>query len=336
MNATLNAKTVETAPDADAKLGLEMYERMLLIRLFEQKAGEVCRKGEISSFLHLYIGEEATAVGVCDCLTAADYITSTHRGHGHALAKGSSPARLMAELYGRVDGVSGGRGGSMHMYDSSVGLLGTNGFVAAGIPTAVGAALSARNKRTGAVAVSFFGDGAVSHGAFHEAVNLATALQLPVVFVCENNLYATHTPLTTATRNTEIATRGAAYGLPGVTVDGQDAFAVRAVAMAAVERARSGGGPTLIEAKTYRFVGHHEGDPPAGTYRTADEVERWKQRDPLTVMRSRLEERGVNGDTLEGIRVRVAGIIDDAVAFSRANAWPSRDTLTDHLYCEAL
>ena len=336
MGNAISAKENAGSKAADIALALSLYERMLLIRQFEMKASEVCKKGEISSFLHLYIGEEATGVGVCSCLNPTDMITSTHRGHGHALAKGSRPDRLMAELFGRVDGVCGGRGGSMHMFDASVGLMGTNGFVAGGIPSAVGAALTAKTKKTGAVAVAFFGDGAVSHGSFHESVNLSCAIELPIVFVCENNLYATHTPFSVASKNTDVASRGAAYGLPGISVDGQDVFAVRAVAQDAVDRARSGQGPTLIEAKTYRYVGHHEGDPPTGAYRTAEEVERWKQRDPLAIMVRFLTDNVENHAVeIERVREKVAATIEAAVEFSRASAWPSTESLTDHLYCEA-
>lgn len=324
-----------SGPSETARLSLRLFETMVLLRLFETKAGEVCKKGEISSFLHLYIGEEATATGVCSVLDSRDVVTSTHRGHGHVLAKGVAPRRVMAELYGRTTGVSGGRGGSMHMYDARAGVLGTNGLVGGGIPSAVGAALTAKTRKTGGVAVTFFGDGAVSHGAFHKSANLAAALQLPVVFLCENNLYATHTPFQVATRNTDVASRGAAYGMPGVAVDGQDVFAVREVAGAAVERARQGGGPTLVEAKTYRFVGHHEGDPPSGTYRTMAEVEEWKRRDPLVVAERFLtEEAGCSAADIEAIRVRVADVIEDAVRFARESPWPALGTLEDHVYCE--
>ena len=318
-----------------ARLGLSLFEKMLLLRLFEMKAGEVCKKGEISSFLHLYIGEEATAVGVCSRLNERDYITSTHRGHGHVLAKGAEPRRVMAELYGRTDGVSGGRGGSMHMYDAKFGVLGTNGLVGGSIPSAVGAALTAKTKKTGGVAVPFFGDGAINHSAFHESMNLAAALQLPVVFLCENNLYATHTPFRVATRNTDVASRGAAYAMPGIAVDGQDVFAVREVVGEAVARARAGGGPTLIESKTYRFVGHHEGDPPSGTYRTLDEVEQWKLRDPLVLVeRFLLDEGGISESDIQAIRDRVAAVVDDAVEFARASPWPEASIIENYVYSE--
>ena len=212
----------------DAATLLALYEKMVLLRRFESAAQTACRKGETPGFLHLYIGEEATAVGVCAHLRPSDWITSTHRGHGHALAKGMAPRILMAELFGKRDGCCGGRGGTMHLYDRAVGLFGTNGIVAAGIGHAAGAGISARIRKTDDVAVAFFGDGAVNHGGFHESINFAAIQRAATVFVCENNLYATATPLTEATLNTEIASRAAAYGIPGVAVDGNDVLAVHA------------------------------------------------------------------------------------------------------------
>jgi len=223
-----------------------LYEQMLLLRRFETVAQIACRKGETPGFLHLYIGEEATAVGVCAHLRPTDWITSTHRGHGHALAKGMDPGMLMAELFGRQDGCCGGRGGTMHLYDRRTGLFGTNGIVAAGIGSATGAAISAKVRGTDGIAVAFFGDGAVNHGGFHEGLNYAGTRRAPVIFVCENNLYATATPLASVTLNPEIATRAAAYGIPGVAVDGNDVVAVWQVMEEAAGRARRGLGPTMI------------------------------------------------------------------------------------------
>jgi len=321
---------------ASREEAFRLYETMLRIRLFEMRAGELCRKGEMPAFLHLYIGEEATAAGICSELDRKDQITSTHRGHGHALAKGADPKRLMAELFGRATGFSGGRGGSMHIYARDIGILGTNGLVGGGIPSAVGAGLSAKLQGSGGIAVAFFGDGAVNHGAFHESLNLAAALDAPVVFVCENNLYATATPLRDVTKNDEVATRASAYGMPGVAVDGQDVFAVRDVAREAVRRARSGGGPTLIESKTYRFVGHHEGDPPVGCYRTAEEIERWKERCPLKLMSAYLREaEGASEADLDEVRARIADEIEQAVEFARSSPWPDVATLTDHVLAPA-
>jgi 2-oxoisovalerate dehydrogenase E1 component len=317
---------------------LALYERMLLLRRFEQAAQTACRKGETPGFLHLYIGEEATGVGVCDHLRASDWITSTHRGHGHALAKGMSPDTLMAELYGRADGCCGGRGGTMHLYDRSVGLFGTNGLVGAGIPQAVGAGMAARRLGGDGVAVAFFGDGASNHAAFHEGINLAGALSAPVVFVCENNLYATATPLASVTRNPEIATRAAAYGIPGVAVDGNDIVAVWSAMHEAVTRARRGEGPTLIESKTYRTVAHHEGDPVAGNYRTQQEVDVWMGRDPLLRARVEwLEPLGLaDAATLEAMEARVRAVVEHALDFARRSPEPDPATVDRHLHAMPL
>lgn len=320
---------------AEKELGLQLYRQMQLLRIFESRAGELCRKGEMPSFLHLYVGEEAVAVGVCSLLEHGDVITSTHRGHGHALAKGLEPRRLMAELYGREGGICGGRGGSMHLFAPQIGLLGTNGFVGGGIPSAAGAALTAKLHKTGRVAVAFFGDGAINHGAFHEALNIAAVWNLPVLFVCENNLYATATPLSIATRNTDVASRAAAYAMPGESVDGQDVWAVRAAAQRAIERAQRGEGPTLIECKTYRFVGHHEGDPLVGTYRTQEELDLWKQRCPIVLLeRFLIENADCTEAELAAIQKEVSAIVEDAVEFARASAWPEPATVENHLFCE--
>ena len=296
---------------------------MLLLRRFELGVQENYKAGRMPGFVHLYIGQEAVAVGVCAHLGAADWMTSTHRGHGHALAKGVAPDAVMAELYGKATGCNGGRGGSMHLYDADVGLLGTNGFVGGGLPSAVGAALSCRVRDTKGVAVAFFGDGAVNHGSFHESVNLAGALGAPVVFVCENNLYATATPLRTATKNIDVASRGAAYGIPGVAVDGNDVVALWQAAGEAVERARRGAGPTLLEARTYRTVGHHEGDPLVGTYRTQDELDAWKARDPLNLLRDKMLESGMEQKTFDEIEARVNAQVAAAVARAEAAPQPA-------------
>src|SRR5438105_4830324 len=217
-------------PPLDPPWMIRLYERMVLLRRFESAAQIACRKGETPGFLHLYIGEEAVAVGVCSHLKPADWITSTHRGHGHALAKGMAPKTLMAELFGKAAGCCGGRGGTMHLYDRSIGLFGTNGIVAAGIGHAAGAGISARIRQADEVAVAFFGDGAVNHGGFHEAINFAAVQKAPAVFVCENNLYATATPLTMTTLNSDVASKAQSYGIPGIMVDGNDVLAVHEVA----------------------------------------------------------------------------------------------------------
>ena len=317
---------------------LDLYERMVLLRRFESVAQVACRKGETPGFLHLYIGEEATAVGVCAHLTVDDWVTSTHRGHGHALAKGMDPNILMAELFGKRDGCCGGRGGTMHLYDRSVGLFGTNGIVAAGISHAVGVGLSARARGRSDIGVAFFGDGATNHGGFHESLNFAGIQKAPAVLVCENNLYATATPLATATLNTEIASKAASYGIPGVAVDGNDVIAVWEVMREAARRARSGEGPTLIEAKTYRTVGHHEGDPVTGTYRTQAEVDEWARRDPVTTFRARLAEdfAVAAADELDAIDARIETIVQRSLEFARNSPEPDPATSGLHVFAEPL
>ncbi len=317
---------------------VDLYERMVLLRKFEQVAQTACRKGETPGFFHLYIGQEATAVGLCAVLRPSDWVTSTHRGHGHALAKGMSPDVLMAELYGKADGCCGGRGGTMHLYDRASGLFGTNGIVAAGISHAVGAGMSARTRGTDGIGVAFFGDGATSHGGFHESLNFAGIMRAPAVLVCENNLYATATPLNTATLNPEIATRAAAYGIPGIAVDGNDVIAVYEAARTAVARARAGEGPTLIESKTYRTVGHHEGDHVTGTYRTQAEVDTWVARDPIKSFRTRLTDDYAiaSAAELDRIDARVDGIVQHALDFARRSHEPDPATVRRHIYADPL
>ena len=317
---------------------LALFEKMVLLRRFETVAQAACRRGETPGFLHLYIGEEATGVGVCAHLRPTDWVTSTHRGHGHALAKGANPGRVMAELFGKADGICGGRGGTMHLYDRSVGLFGTNGIVGAGIGHAAGIGLSARRRGSDDIGVAFFGDGAANHGAFHEALNFAAVQRAPAVFVCENNLYATATPLSSITLNPEIATKAASYGMPGVAVDGNDVLAVWTAMRDASDRARRGDGPTLIEAKTYRTVGHHEGDPVIGTYRTQEEVDAWLKRDPVDMFRRRLlDDFGTaTADELAAIEARIAAIVEDALAFARTSPEPDPATVRRHVYADPI
>lgn len=314
------------------ELLLNYYKKMLELRLFELKVQELYRNGRLPGFVHLYVGEEAVAVGVCSNLQANDLIFSTHRGHGHALAKGVPAKVVLAELWGKTTGSSGGRGGSMHMYAPEYGFMGTNGIVGAPIPLATGAALSAKVRKNGQVIVCFFGDGAVNSGSFHEAVNLGAVWNLPVVYVCENNLYATEMAFLRATKNTSVASRAAAYGMLGVEADGQDVVAVHEIAQSAICRAREGGGPTLIECKTYRYVGHHEGDP--GTdYRTRDEVQQWKQKDPVKLTRKLLLDSGeVNESKLQAADQEIERLIDEAVAFAESSPEPSADSVHDHVF----
>ena len=322
----------------DRKILLDLFERMVLLRRFESIAQIACRKGETPGFLHLYIGEEATGVGVCAHLRPTDWVTSTHRGHGHALAIGANPGRVMAELFGKADGICGGRGGTMHLYDRSVGLFGTNGIVAAGIGHAVGIGISARQQGRDDIGVAFFGDGAANHGGFHEALNFAAVQRAPAVFICENNLYATATPLKSITLNPEIATKAASYGMPGVAVDGNDVFAVWLAMKEATERARSGKGPTLIEAKTYRTVGHHEGDPVIGTYRTQEELDAWIKRDPIDMFRKKLgEDYGIaDAAALAAIEMRIERVVEEALSFARNSPEPDPATVRLHVFADPI
>jgi TPP-dependent pyruvate/acetoin dehydrogenase alpha subunit len=323
--------TASVAENVDQKLLFAYYKKMLELRVFEVKVQELYRNGRLPGFVHLYVGEEAVAVGVCANLRNEDLIFSTHRGHGHALAKGVPGGVVLAELWGKVTGCSGGRGGSMHMYAPEWGFMGTNGIVGAPIPLATGGGLTAKLAKKGGVAVSFFGEGAVNSGSFHEAVNFGAVWNLPVIYVCENNLYATEMAFSRATKNISVASRAAAYGMKGVAVDGQDVMAVHAAASEAIRIARADGGPTLIECKTYRYVGHHEGDP--GTdYRTKEEVREWKGRDPVKLARKRLLDSGVAESTLAAADEEVEVWIEEAVQFAESSPEPLAESVTEHVY----
>ena len=315
-------------------LVLGLYRSMVRIRLFELKVQEVYRSGVMPGFIHLYVGEEAVAAGVCESLSQYDYVTSTHRGHGHAIAKGIPMGPAFAEIWGKPNGCNGGRGGSMHIYDPAFGFLGTNGIVGASVPLGAGAALAAQVKGSKQVAVSFFGDGAVNNCAFHEGVNLAAIWNLPVVFVCENNLYATETPFAKVTRNTDVASRGAAYGIPGTSVDGNDVIAVYQAAGQAIDVARSGGGPTLIECRTYRPLGHFEGDPGIG-YRTKEEIAEWKKRDPINVLRERiLADRLATAEILDGIWSDVEVEVEAAYQYAKSGPDADPSSVMDFVYSD--
>src|SRR2546422_2339045 len=272
-----------SAQTLDKSQLLRMYEQMETIRVFEERAGKEFASGKVPGFVHLYAGEEAVAVGVCAHLTDDDYITSHHRGHGHCIAKGVSLREMAAELLGREAGACRGKGGSMHIADVNKGMLGANGIVGGGFPLATGAGLTAKHNGRGQVAVCFFGDGAANQGTFHEGLNLAAIWKLPVVFVCENNGFAESTPVSYHCSASDIANRAGAYEIPGIVVDGLDVFAVYEAAGEAVARARRGEGPTLIEAKTYRYYGHFEGD--TILYRTKEELDAYRQRDPIGALR---------------------------------------------------
>jgi TPP-dependent pyruvate/acetoin dehydrogenase alpha subunit len=327
------------APLPDRELLLEMYRRMLRIRRFDERAVDRHGKGEIPGPMHTSIGQEAAAVGACLAVEDTDYMTGTHRSHGHPIAKGVGLNSLMAELMGKGTGVCGGKGGSMHLADFSVGSLGESGIVASGMPIAVGAALSAQIRGSGQVAICFFGDGAANEGAFHESLNLAAAWRLPVIFVCENNQYAITTTVESASGNPIIAERAAAYGMPGVRVDGQDVLAVHAAVRAAADRARAGDGPSLVEAITYRFREHSEMGPnfKFGEYRTDAEVEQWKERDPITILRNTLTAQGqATEDELVAIETEVDTEAAAAVTFARRSEFPAPELAYVGMYVDDL
>jgi len=310
---------------------VEMYRKMLEIRCFEEKVYELYGKNLVPGTIHLYAGQEAVAVGVCANLRKDDYITSTHRGHGHCIAKGADLNRVMAEILGRKTGYCKGKGGSMHIADFSVGMLGATAVVGAGIPIAVGAGLSVKLRGTDQVVACFFGDGASNQGTFHEGINMAAIWSLPVLFVCENNLYAMGTRQSRVMLIENIADRAAAYGIPGVTVDGNDVLAVYEAAGKAVERARKGEGPTLIECKTYRHKGHSRFDPAA--YRPKEEVEAWLKRDPIQRFKNKLSELGVltKAET-DAIEREVAVKIEEAVKFALESPYPEPEEALEDVY----
>jgi 2-oxoisovalerate dehydrogenase E1 component len=305
---------------------LEMQRRMLVIRGFEQRVSALYRDGEVPGFVHLSIGQEAAAVGACWPLRPADVLTSTHRGHGHCLAKGLDPLGMFAELMAKDQGTNRGRGGSMHIADPTLGIFGANGIVAAGVPIAVGAAAAAQLRADGGVAVAFFGDGAAAQGAFHEAMNLAAVWRLPAIFFCENNGYAEFSHASTQ-HAASLDQRAAGYGIPHVAVDGNDVAATATTMAAAVEAVRAGGGPVVVEAATYRWHGHYEGDPQR--YRAPDEVKEWEGRDPLIGHGRRLRELGVGDDELAALEASVAAELDAAVEAARRLASPAPATLHD-------
>jgi acetoin:2,6-dichlorophenolindophenol oxidoreductase subunit alpha len=309
---------------------LFMYERMTLIREFEERLKWLVETGVPVGAVHYYIGQEACAAGVCAALEPADWIASTHRGHGHCIAKGVEVHRMMAELYGKSTGTNRGKGGSMHITDIRVGMLGVNPIVGMGVTHAVGAALSAKVRKTRQVAATFFGEGAASIGAVHEAMNLAAIWKLPVIFVCENNRYAQSTPVEYAIAVPRLSERAAGYAMPGITVDGQDVIAVWEATAAAVGRARAGGGPSLIECITYRYCGHHQGDD-TRRYRTKEEEETAHSRDCIQWFRKQLLSLGAVGEEeLDRIDAENRRKIDEAVAFAESSPLPEpADLLTD-------
>jgi 2-oxoisovalerate dehydrogenase E1 component len=318
--------TVGSTPSHDDLL--EMYRRMYRIRVFEQRASELYRATEVPGFLHLSIGQEACAVGACWSLRQDDVIVSNHRGHGHCIAKGLDPESMFAELMARQSGTCSGRGGSMHIADPDLGIFGANGIVGAGLPIAVGAATAARLRGSDSVAMAFFGDGAVAQGAFHESVNLAAVWDLPVVFFCENNGYAEFSPASSQTRGT-LEQRAAGYGIAYAQVDGNDAVAVANTMAAVLERVRTRSAPVLVEATTYRWHGHYEGDPER--YRGEQELSDWKSRDPLAILRHRMAEAGVAEDEVDAVEQEERGRIDRSVELARAAPAPEPASLGAHV-----
>lgn len=310
-----------------------IYETMNRIRCFELKALHLFETNKLRGSVHLYVGEEAVAATVCSRLSDQDYIASTHRGHGHCIAKGAQLDRAMAELMGKATGYCKGRSGSMHIADFTKGNLGANAIVGGGIPIAVGAALAAKMQNNGRVSVSFFGDGASNEGTFHEALNLASVWKLPVIFVCENNLYGISVPSWQSTSVKDISVRGTAYNMPGITVDGNDVEAIDEAFKAAYDRAVSGEGPTLIECKTYRWLGHWTGDPQP--YRTREEVEEWKRKDPIKRYREKLLAQNLfTAEELDAMEQAARQEAEDAAAFALNSPDPDPATLLEDVFYE--
>ncbi len=310
-----------------------MYTRMVRIRTFEEEANYLFLGGKIPGTLHQYDGQEAVAVGTCMNLTDRDFITSTHRPHGHAIAKGADVRKIMAELFGKETGCCRGRGGSMHICDMSVGMPPAIAIVGAGIPIAAGLALSCRMRGTDQVVACFFGDGATNQGAFHEGLNLSALWKLPVIFVCENNLYAASTHVRQSMRLDDVAARASSYGMTGRIADGNDVLCVYEEVREAVERARSGGGPTLVECKTYRRRGHSRSDP--GKYRPDDEVREWKGKDPISRFRKLLVDGGTaSEEELDAIASKVSAEIDDAIRYSEESPLPDPASVFEDVYME--
>lgn len=310
---------------------LHFFEEMCKIRQFELKAAELFMQGLMAGNIHTCAGQEAAEVGACQALKTSDFITSTHRGHGHCLAKGGKLDIMMAELFGKATGYCKGKGGSMHIVDTKLGILGANGIVGAGIPIAVGSALATRITKGNDVTLAFFGDAASNQGSFHEAINMASAWKLPCVFVCENNQYGVSVNINRVCNVEDIADRAAAYNIPGKVVDGNDIFAVYETVKEAVERARKGEGPSLIECKTFRHRGHYEGDPQV--YKTAEEIAFWKARDPITLLRKKIVDgRVAKASELDDIEASVKQQVEEAVAFAKQSPYPDPAEVSTDVY----
>jgi pyruvate dehydrogenase E1 component alpha subunit len=313
---------------------VSLYEKMVTIRLFEEKIQDLYSRGSVPGLAHLYIGEEAVATGVCAHLRKEDYITSTHRGHGHVIAKGADLKYMMAELFGKKTGYCKGKGGSMHIADVDIGILGANGIAGGGIPIAVGAALSCKMRKTDQVTVCFFGDGASNNGTFHEGLNFASVHRLPVVFICENNLYGISVSQKQHQVIEDISIRSVSYNMPGITVDGNDVLTVYEASGKAIQRARVGEGPTLVECKTYRWRGHHEGDPNQGRrYRTVEEIQEWVQKCPIKRFEEKLVgEKVLNKNKIRNIWEEVGKKIEEAVEFANQSPFPDPPDVYEDVY----
>ena len=311
---------------------LDLYKKMLTVRAFEEKAGELFAENLIPGFIHLSIGEEASSVGTCSVLRDDDYVASTHRGHGHLIAKGADPKKMFAELFGKKTGYCKGKGGSMHIADFSIGILGANGVVGGGFPIIIGAGLSIKLRKTDQVGVVFFGDGAANRGTFHEAANMAAIWKLPVIFVCENNLYASTTPAKYSLGGGSVAGRAAAYGMPGYVVNGNDILEVRKTVGLAVKQAREGNGPSIVENKTYRFRGHFEGDPQR--YRAKKEIEDFRRKgDPIQLFKAALKKERLLTEKLDkNFRDEITTLIEEAVRYAQDQPLPQPEEALEDLF----
>ena len=318
--------------EIDRDTMLKLYKTMVTIRNFEERGIPETGQRRMSGSLHSSAGQEAVPTGICAHLTNEDYIGSTHRGHGHSIAKGVEPRLMMAELFGRSTGSNKGKGGSMHIADMSKGMLGTNGVVAASVPLAVGAALTSKLKKLGRVAVAFFGDGGANQGVLHESMNLASVWKLPVIFCCENNQYAESTPVEYALSTAHVADRAVGYDMPGIHVDGMDVFAVYDAAGQAIARARAGDGPSLIECLTYRYYGHTVFDNPL-TYRSKEEEEHWRSKDPIKQFREAVLSQGeITAEELDQIDQEAADLMEEAIKFADESPLPETSELYDDVY----
>ena len=325
--------------DIDRETLMQMLRRMWMIRNFELKVIEVHSAGEFTGAAHPYIGEEAVAVGACAALNDTDYIAGNHRSHGHPIAKGGRVDKAMAELYGRVDGYCKGKGGSMHLADFSIGILGESGILGSSVPVAVGAALAAKLREENFVSLVFFGDGASNQGALHESMNLASIWSLPVIFVCENNQYAVTTSYATTVSVEHVSDRASAYNMPGLLIDGQDAIAMYEATVEAVRRARAGEGPTLIEGLTYRFEEHSLGlgRVRRGEYRTEEEIDSWRQRDPIVIHEDRLISQGIaSREECDAVNAETQQEVDRAVDFARNSPFPEEADLYEDMWANPI